>query len=156
MSCYKVSLKVVIIIAPVLWWGAELLSYNSCWSGKETAFYSCFTWQCWLKRLSVTCLQSRHAAHWPYLRQQVRLSAMCPIFQTQRGRSPHAPEPWYSTLWVTQPGIVSPSLCPATPDSVSHFFSSFFKPHLHHQCLHSPIGRVLCSYLWCLPAHWLL
>lgn len=123
MSFYKGSLK-TIIVAPGLWWDAKLLSYNGCCSGQETALCSYFTWPCWLKRLSVTCLQSCHAAHWPYLRQQVRLDAMCPIFQTQRGRSLHAPKP-RGPSWVSQPGIASPSLCPATPDSVSHFFSSF-------------------------------
>lgn len=49
---------------------------------------------------------------------------MCPIFQTQRGPSPHAPKP-RGPSWVSQPGIASPSLCPATLDRVSHFFSSF-------------------------------
>lgn len=49
---------------------------------------------------------------------------MCPIIQTQRGPSPHAPKP-RGPSWVSQPGIASPSLCPAAPDDVSHFFSSF-------------------------------
>lgn len=150
MSFHKESFKAK--IASALWWDTKLLSYTGCCSGQETAFCYCFTWPCWLKRLSITCLQSRHAAHWPYFRQQVRLNAMCPIFQTQRGPSPHAPRP-RGPSWVSQPGIASPFLCPATPDSVSHSFS---EPHLHHQCLHSPIGRVLCSYLWCLPARLLL
>lgn len=165
MSFYKGFFK-AIIIASVLWWDIKHLSYNGCCSGQETAFYSCFPWPCWLKRLSVTCLQSRHAAHWPYLRQQVRLSAMCAIFQTQRGRSPHVPKPrgpswvspWCHHLCVQPHRTVCPIsflLFWATPPppvpAQPHWSCSVLIPVVP-ACSFPAVVRtwVVCWYLLCL------
>lgn len=101
------------------------LIYNGCCFGQETAFLLVFH-MTMLIEASLRYL-SAEPLRCPLALSQTAGEAQChvPHFFSNPAwlLTPCPPKP-HGPPWVSQPGIASPSLCPATPDSVSHFFSS--------------------------------
>lgn len=139
------------------------LIYNGCCFGQETAFLLVFH-MTMLIEASLRYL-SAEPLRCPLALSQTAGEAQChvPHFFSNPAwlLTPCPPKP-HGPPWVSQPGIASPSLCPATLDSVSHFFSSLPSHNFTTSACTAPLvvfcahtrGACLLICCWSISVGW--